>query len=227
MVTPKPRSRQKQPMPVRRLGLRRFAGSALGLTLAAGSVPAYAADLTAIVRSEKGEPVRDAVVTVDHPANAPMPRPGTYEVRQKDIRFDPFVLVVPVGSVVKFPNHDEVRHHVYSFSPAKRFELKLYGHEEHRSILFDKTGGVALGCNIHDRMSAFIKVVDTVHAAKTDGQGRAVLRGLPAGVATLRVWHPYLRAPGNETLLNVDATATANVQITVRLRRPAPVETDY
>ncbi len=103
-----------------------------------------------------------------------------------------------MGATVAFPNRDTVRHQVYSFSPAKSFELKLYGRDETRTVKFDRVGVIALGCNIHDSMVGFIKVVDTPFAAKTDAQGQVTLHGLPAGAGTLKVWHPYLKAAGNE-----------------------------
>jgi plastocyanin len=162
---------------------------------------AYAADLTVTVRTSAGKPVADAVVTV-HPAEMGPGQairfPWALQMDQKNLQFDPFVLVVPVGAQVSFPNRDGVRHHVYSFSPAKRFELKLYGRDESRSVRFEKAGVVALGCNIHDGMVAFIKVVDTPFAAKSDAAGNVVLRGVPDGAATVRVWHPSLRQPGTE-----------------------------
>ena len=117
---------------------------------------------------------------------------------QQNLQFDPFVLVAPVGATVAFPNRDAVRHQVYSFSPAHPFELKLYGRDETRTIRFDRVGVIALGCNIHDSMVGFIKVVDTPFAAKSDAQGVAVVRGVPAGAGSMKIWHPYLKARGNE-----------------------------
>lgn len=160
-----------------------------------------AAELTVLVRTPAGAPVRDAVVML-HPASGTARLPARFDapliVRQQDIQFQPFVLLVPVGAEVGFPNLDKVRHHVYSFSKAKKFELKLYGRQEARTVVFDKPGAVALGCNIHDAMTAFVRVVDTPYAVKTDGAGVARLESAPAGAATLRVWHPWLRAPRNE-----------------------------
>ena len=95
------------------------------------------------------------------PRAARAPPGRHYYLRQRQHQFHPFVLVVPVGANVSFPNFDPTRHHVYSFSPAKRFELKLFARDQSRSVRFDKPGVVALGCNIHDQMSAFIDVVDT------------------------------------------------------------------
>lgn len=91
------------------------------------------------------------------------------------------VTVVQSGSSISFPNHDSVRHHVYSFSPARTFELKLYAGTPAAPVLFDKAGSVVLGCNIHDPMIAFVQVVDTPWFGKTDATGRVRLEGLPAG----------------------------------------------
>jgi hypothetical protein len=120
-------------------------------------------------------------------------------MKQQNISFQPHVLIVPVGASVSFPNLDRVRHHVYSFSKPKKFEIKLYGQDETKTVLFDKPGVIALGCNIHDAMSGFIVAVDTPYAAKTDAAGHAVIADVPPGSVTLQVWHTLVRAPGNVT----------------------------
>lgn len=132
------------------------------------------------------------------PAGA-MRASGPLVMAQQDISFQPYVLVVPVGATVSFPNRDKVRHHVYSFSPAKRFELKLYGREEARTVTFDKPGPVSLGCNIHDQMIAYVYVSDTPYAAKSGADGTAVVKNAPAGAATLVVWHPDLKSKAPPT----------------------------
>jgi plastocyanin len=177
------------------------------------------------VKDAAGHPVPDAVVTLDAPGRAPPP--GHFRIDQKNTTFTPFVLVVPVGSTVEFTNLDPFRHHVYSFSPAKKFELKLFGQGEKRSVTFDRVGTVALGCNIHDTMQAFVRVVDTAFAAKTGKDGRAVLRGAPHGALKLSVWHPHLRAPGNQLTVAVPAGGNLALPVSVRLRRPAPMQHDY
>jgi plastocyanin len=162
-------------------------------------VPVSAADLDVQVRGADGRPVPQALVTI-HLISQPTPRPraaGSYSVDQQDIQFHPFISAVPVGSSVTFMNHDRVRHHVYSFSPAKRFELKLASREQNQSVLFDRPGIVPLGCNIHDRMIAYLAIVDTPWAKTADAGGHVLLRGLPAGAVAVTVWHPYLRARGN------------------------------
>ena len=183
--------------------------------------PAFAADLSLTIRTPSGEPIRDAVISFRPASGAPARKvQGPYVMVQEDIQFHPFVLIVPVGAEVSFPNHDKVRHHVYSFSQAKRFELKLYGHDETRTVHFDKAGIVALGCNIHDTMSAFIDVVDTPFAAKTDDKGEAVLADLPAGPGTLTIWHPYLKAPRNQQTHAVTVGGGARQSYALDLRAP-------
>jgi len=169
------------------------------LVLLTAPLVARAADLEVLLKDARGQPVPDAVVTYI-PAQGAGRAPHfawPMVVAQHDIAFEPHVLIAPVGADVTFPNLDTVRHHVYSFSAAKRFELKLYGHEQARTVHFDKAGVVALGCNIHDRMSGFIIVVDTPFAAKTDEAGRAVIAAAPDGSGVLSVWQEDLKAPGN------------------------------
>ena len=196
----------------------------VGALIALASSPAaQAADLSVTVRTTAGKPVADAVVMLRPAAGgAPKPEPG-YRMSQHHMQFDPFVLIVPVGAEVAFPNLDPVRHHVYSFSPAKTFELKLYSKGEAPAVRMDKAGVVAVGCNIHDSMVGFIRVVDAPFAVKTDAKGVALLRGVPAGAATLTVWHPYAKAKGSEVSRAVTLPAAATASETVALDvRPAP-----
>jgi hypothetical protein len=193
--------------------------AAAALTLA-GPSAARAADLTVKVVSARGQPVADAVVMVHRPGGDPGPIrfPWPMVMEQRNMQFRPFVLIAPVGAEVAFPNHDPYQHHVYSFSPAKTFELKLYGHEETRRVKFDKAGVIALGCNIHDDMTGFIRVVDTPWADKTDARGQAVIHGLPAGKAQLAVWRPYLRG-GRDIVRDITMPAAGTtISVTVDLK---------
>ena len=171
--------------------------SLLLVSLAAVSSPAWAADLTVSVKGDDGMALPDAVVVVK-PQGGGAATPARFSwpmvMTQQNIAFNPYVLIVPVGSEVAFPNKDKVRHHVYSFSAAKRFELKLYGQQVERTVVFDKPGVVPLGCNIHDQMIGYIYVTDSPYAAKTDAMGEAVIHGLPGGAATMTVWHPDMKA---------------------------------
>lgn len=185
-------------------------------------VPAWAGELRIKLVDPYGRPIADAVVTL-RPQNAPAPRPiprSGSRISQQGMQFHPFVTVVPIGSTVSFPNLDPFRHHVYSFSPTKRFELKLFARDETRSITLDKAGIVAVGCNIHDNMSAFIYVTDTPWTARTGPDGTALFRDTPGGSYSLQVWHPFLRAPG-ETLSVVRQFGPDRAEtITARLRSP-------
>ena len=188
---------------------------------------ALAADLTVELKSPAGQPVGDAVVSF-RPASGgggPLRYPGPYAVSQSDVHFDPFILIVPVGAEVSFPNKDKVRHHVYSFSVAKRFEIRLYGRDETRKVTFDKAGVVALGCNIHDQMIGFVVVLDTPIAAKVGANGQVTLTGVPAGGGTLTVWQPFLRTPNNQIVQQVviPAQGAARAAFTLNLR-PPPVD---
>jgi len=159
------------------------------------------------------------VVTLYPSGAARAPRSGgRYVVAQENLQFRPFLTVVPVGADVSFPNLDPTRHHVYSFSPAKKFELKLFAKDQSRSVTFDRAGVVALGCNIHDQMSAYIIVTDSAWTARTDARGIARFTDAPAG-STMSVWHPHLRVPGGTMSRRLGpGERTANVA--VKLRAP-------
>jgi plastocyanin len=200
----------------------------IGLLLFLSAAQAVAAPLTVRVVDSNGRPVRDAVVTLrSATASGRLAPRGSYSVSQKDMQFHPFVLVVPVGAKVSFPNFDPTRHHVYSFSPAKKFELKLFAKDQSRSVVFDRLGVVALGCNIHDAMTAFIFVSDTQFAAKTGANGIAQFANAPSAPGKVSVWHPYLRAKGNVVERQV-AAADRNASFSVALRAPPMVmSNDY
>jgi plastocyanin len=192
----------------------------IGVFAALTAVPLAAAPLTVRVLDSHGHPVANAIVSL-HPDGAARPArvAGRYVMAQQNMQFHPFVLVVPSGANVSFPNHDSTKHDVYSFSPAKPFELKLFAKDETRSVRFDKPGVVALGCNIHDQMTAFIVVTDNAWTAKTDDRGLVTFADAPDQPGRLVVWHPYLRAPGNSVAKLIPAGDRAET-FTVALRPP-------
>jgi plastocyanin len=193
----------------------------IALALASAATPLAAAPLSVRVVDAAGRPIRDAVVTLYPAANAERAaRPGPrFSIAQQNLQFHPFLTIVPVGSDVSFPNLDPTKHHVYSFSPAKKFELKLFAKDQSRTIRFDKPGVVALGCNIHDQMSAFVVVTDSAWTARTNAQGLVTFGDAPNAPGRVKVWHPYLRVPGGELQQQVAPTQrTATFQ--VRLRPP-------
>ena len=146
---------------------------------------------------------------------------GRYVVSQKNLQFHPFLTIVPVGADVSFPNFDNTKHHVYSFSAPKRFELKLFAKDQSRTVHFDKPGVVALGCNIHDQMSAFIVIADSAWTARTNAQGVVAFNDAPSAPGRLTVWHPYLRTPGG-TIQQAVAAGQRSADFSVRLRPPPP-----
>ncbi|PZP32444.1 MAG: methylamine utilization protein [Roseateles depolymerans] len=171
------------------------------LPLAATAVP-----VTLQVRGPDGQPLADAVVAVEVRGRIGKTGSAKAEMGQRDRQFTPQVLVVQTGTAVNFPNFDTVRHHVYSFSPTKVFDIKLYSGTPAEPVVFDKPGVATLGCNIHDRMSAHIIVVDTPLFARTDAQGRASL-DLPAGEHALKAWHLAQKQPQTLQALRLDVPA--------------------
>ena len=197
----------------------------LWLVLALLTTPALAGPLRVRVVDAAGKPVHDAVVTlrpVGRAANVPKPS-ASYTIEQRNLQFHPFVSIVPVGATVTFPNFDVTRHHVYSFSATKRFEFKLFAKDQSRSIKVDRPGTVAVGCNIHDQMSAFLFVTDTAWTARTDSNGAVLFHDAPAGAVTIGVWHPYLRAPDGALVRQVALNGTPHSEAFAVKLRPPPM----
>ena len=213
---------------------QRLLAPVLGLAFAAGLAHAQTAEIAASVTDQQGRPVADAVlVAVPVDGNMRLPqRPRDGSIDQVDKEFFPRVTIVPVGASVTFPNHDDVRHQVYSFSPAKRFELPLYAGVPAQPIVFDKPGVVVLGCNIHDWMVGYVYVSESPFFAKTGKDGKAVLAELPARAYVLRVWHPQLEMSEDATHKTIDvsrdrrieAVWTLKLKPEVRVRRAPTAE---
>jgi len=163
----------------------------------------------------QGRPVPGAVVSLESPAaqRAVQPMAGQAIVQRRR-QFVPAVLPVTRGTPVTFPNEDTVRHHVYSFSPAKRFELKLYIGTPAEPVVFDRAGVVVLGCNIHDDMVAWVVVLDTPYFAESSAQGVASVDA-PAGDYRLQVWHAGLPAGGVPAAqpVRLDSAGRARVRV--------------
>ncbi len=178
------------------------------LALAACS-GARAASVSVFVGDAGGTPLTDAVVMLEPAAGrlAVAPMAGV-RIAQVKRQFSPQVSVVTVGTPVTFPNDDTVRHHVYSFSPVKTFELKLYAGVPNAPVVFDKPGVAVLGCNIHDQMVAWVVVVDTPFHARSAASGKARIDDVPPGNYRLRVWHSSLAegSPPTSTALVVGST---------------------
>jgi plastocyanin len=183
---------------------------------------AGAGELHALITDQNGQAIEDAVVLakpVDD-RNAVLARPVRNEMDQIDKEYVPHVKVVMVGSKVYFPNKDNIRHHVYSFSPPKVFELKLYSGTSAPPVLFDKAGPVTLGCNIHDWMLGYIYVADTPFFGKSAKDGKIVIADLPEGEYSLRVWHPDMKGSEEATVRKVklEAAQTVNMEWQLSLK---------
>jgi plastocyanin len=172
---------------------------ALAVALAAASAlqAAAASAIRADVAGPAGGPVENAVVFL-RPLSQQKPparqlQPATIE--QHDREFVPYLTVVQTGTPVRFPNQDPIRHHVYSFSQPKKFEIKLYAGDGPDPIVFDRPGVVTMGCNVHDWMLGYVFIVDTPWFAKTGPGGEVEIDAIDDGEYEARVWHPRHDVP--------------------------------
>ncbi len=187
------------------------------LLLSVLALSARAGTLMVDARDGADRPLPDVVVFLESAQARRQVRPlEGAEMGQAGKQFVPQVLVVTTGTEVNFPNRDTVRHHVYSFSPVRKFELKLYIGTPAKPVLFDQPGIAVLGCNIHDQMVGWIVIVDTPYFGRTGEKGQLVLVKLPAGSYRLRSWHAGL--PVGAPALDQAVTVPAEGQLTVTLR---------
>ena len=171
---------------------------------------ALAADITVKVSDAAGHPLPEAVVYLRGAGVAAVGAPAQVTIDQKNKQFAPQISVVSVGTAVAFPNSDQIRHSVYSFSPAKPFTIKLYAGKPPAPVVFDHEGIVVLGCNIHDAMAAWVAVVDTPLFGKTDSSGVLVLHGVRPASYELAAWYPGMESgPQTQTMAvtGVDAVS--------------------
>ena len=190
----------------------------LGLWSAAG----WAASLDVQLLDNKGKALGEAVLWIEP---GPAPGPDTPALMdQKRRQFTPYILPVQVGTTVSFPNSDPINHHVYSFSPAKRFELRMHQHKAApQEVLFEQPGLVTLGCNIHDWMLGFILVLDSPWFTQTDKDGRARLDFSPAAGQRLHVWHPRINETSETTQRPLGGETSLTWQLSSPLKRdPRP-----
>jgi plastocyanin len=164
-------------------------------------------------------PASGAVKAAFHPTQNP-------RLDQRNKSFEPHVLVVPIGSVVAFPNHDPFFHNVFSLFEGKRFDLGLYEAGSTRGVHFDKPGISYIFCNIHPEMSAVVIALDTPYYGISDPRGQVVIANVPSGKYTLRVWYETalpeaLKAMTREVTVS-DASSTLGV---LRLAEANPPST--
>jgi plastocyanin len=170
-----------------------------------------AADLTVSLDDGRGGLVADAVVTVegsDTPARTTksVRQPAYRTIDQKNLAFVPYLEILRPGDSVVFRNSDRTRHHVYSFSPVRQFEFVLAPGESSQPQRLDKSGIVAVGCNIHDQMIAYLYISDAQWIARSAVDGRLRFHDLPAGAYRIHVWHPRMR-PGKSEVRSITLAA--------------------
>ncbi|MDB6164642.1 MAG: methylamine utilization protein [Xanthomonadaceae bacterium] len=172
---------------------------------------ALAGELTVLIDDGHGHRVADAVVTMrsSDPGRAIASHSAVSRtIDQRDLAFVPYIEVFQPGDAVVFRNSDRTRHHVYSFSPAKQFEFVLAPGESSKPQRLEKTGVVAVGCNIHDQMIAYLFVSDAPWVARSGRDGRVDFKGLPPGAYVVDVWQPRMRpgrSPKSLTAVVADA----------------------
>jgi len=192
-------------------------GSALAIS------GASAATLEVEFSNKTGGPLADAVVyALPVDAKVAMKAPGTAIIDQIKRTFVPKVSILQTGTSVTFPNKDNIEHDVYSFSPAKTFELKLYSGVPAHPVVFDKPGLVTLGCNIHDQMIAYVLVVDSSFFAKSDMHGMARIEGLPPGDYDIKVWHYQLPDGVPQPTRRVTITADQTIKFQLDVAGASP-----
>jgi plastocyanin len=179
--------------------------------------PAGAGSLDVTVKDVKGNPVSDAVVYARTNAERTAQSKKKVIIDQRNKQFVPYVTALQVGTSVMFPNSDNIRHHVYSFSPAKKFELPLYSGTPAKPVVFDKVGFVTLGCNIHDWMVAYVAVLPTPYFHVTKKDGHVLFKGLPAGQYAVEVWHPSLKGSPDKMAQQVKVGAGSSRRLVFAL----------
>jgi len=154
----------------------------------------YADHINIVVTDSKGKKQEQVVVFLEPQSNHPMAKkPVDIVIDQRDKEFIPFITAIQKGTTVRFPNSDKIRHHVYSFSKPKSFQIPLYKDIEPEPVQFNTAGVVPLGCNIHDWMNAFIFVSETPYYSLTDKAGSAKVNNLPKGKYLAKLYHPSMK----------------------------------
>jgi plastocyanin len=209
--------------PPARINLKDFAARmpwALCLLILGGWGHLLSADeLSVRILTADGHPLSGAVVTVqplDAPAHHPLPQRTVID--QINRSFAPDLIVIPVGSTVEFPNSDPIAHQIYSFSPAKRFQLPLYRGKPYPPVLFDQAGIVTLGCNIHDQMLAYVVVTDAPYFGRTDASGRWSV-DVGHGQYRANIWHPRLQEAPAALEQRIQVTDTGRAELTFQLSK--------
>jgi plastocyanin len=223
------------PRTMKHNGTTLLRGLCLGFA-ALAALPALPATLSLSVSNAQGDPAADTVVLVQPTATwAAQPLPATATVTQRDVRFVPYVTVVPVGGTLRFVNGDSFDHHIRSLpggplgsvAPAKQFEFRLgaagMGRDSSPDVRFDIPGSVLVGCHLHGSMRGHVFVSATPWFAVSDDKGQVTIEGVPEGQVNVRLWHPdqFVEQPPMSLQLGARTQAQARLNFNPR-KRPGP-----
>jgi plastocyanin len=213
--------------------MTRLLSNSIGFLSVAGAVcvwlsaagPSVAADVNLSFVDVEGADVQDVIATLEVPDGQTVAAPAPIEVEVNQYRqsFDPLVTTVPVNSDVRFRNSDSFAHHVYSFSKAKSFERRQSTSGVTEAITLENPGLIALGCNIHDHMLAYIYVSDTPYYGRSGRDGSVQMQDVPDGSYVLKIWHPRLKGKAIEKPVNVSGD-TVEINETLELKPPRKVK---
>jgi plastocyanin len=184
---------------------------------AAGRV---AGRIVILEKDDKPSPdLSDAVLYLETPAAVTTAaRPVTVEIAITDKTYAPHVVVVPLGSTVRFPNHDPFNHNVFSVSEPNSFDLGLYGRGEAKSYTFAHPGLVRVYCNVHPRMVAYVLVMENRYYAQPGSDGSFAIDNVPAGRYRLHVWHERIPSEVVKDVSAADGGGQPNLQIALNAR---------
>ncbi len=186
------------------------------LCLFALRAEAQSGTITGKVRARGVRHNGDAVVYIEKIPGQVFPAPeDRLTLDQVNLTFVPHVLPLLVGTTVAFPNRDEVRHNVFSSSRARRFNLGTYSRGVVKYVTFDQPGEVALLCNVHSEMSAYVVVVETPYFAVTEKDGGYTIKNVPPGNYVLKTWHESLKPQSKE----IQVPTSASVEVNFVLRK--------
>ena len=192
-------------------------GKLFGLVSLVLLAPLEAAELRVVARDINGVPLPDAVVTLASASGHVKPA-SEIVIDQHGKQFRPWVTAVRKGDEITFSNHDNITHHVYSFSPAKRFSFRLQSGEQQDPVVFNEPGVVVLGCNIHDWMVGYVHVSDADYSIVTDTKGSARFPDIPVGKWRVSLWHPGLVDGALPELEPIELNGSSQT-LEIRLRR--------
>ncbi|HEA66854.1 MAG TPA: methylamine utilization protein [Desulfobacterales bacterium] len=182
------------------------------------AVPVFAGENTGSISGEvkifRARRSADVVVYLTDVPGTFKPGQNHPKIDQKNLIFMPHVLPVVVGTTVDFANNDNVKHNIYSPAKAKKFNLGTYGKDVIKQETFDKEGEVALACNVHAEMSAYIVVLHNPYFAKTENDGKFTMGNIPPGQYTLKTWHEKKRP--YEQKITVEAGKTTEIKIELK-----------